>query len=308
MPSAFKIIFLYIFSAIPLGTYAQAPTPVITDYMNNARKLNNSTECIPILLVADSIAKSTNDMAGRAAVNDQLGAYYYTRNADKSIAYFQKARKCYLVVDNKKRAALCLHNIAFAYQEQKKNIPEALKYTQLAIKEQTALKDTLSQANMYKFLGMLQGKMHHYPEAKKSIGRSIMLFSLKSYSRGIAVAMRDLAMVYSDEHKMDSCIMNLLKAKEIWKGYTDTLRIFNLNNSLLDAYLLSNNPAKARDMILENREILTQKQVYFKDKLDFYQSANKFFNKNKENNMADAFARDYKILSDSLVREGINVQ
>ena len=218
---------------------------------------------ISLLVTADSFAAAQNDIAGLAAVNLELGQCYYKTNADKAIIYFIKANDLYSKVKNKKKAAFCLQNIAFTYDERKHDFSNAAIYARGAVQGYREIRDTMQQANMQKYLCYLLGRTHHFAEAKENAADAITLFTAMKFTRGVAVSYRDLAIVYVEEHKSDSAISLLLAAKNIWKEYNDTFRLFDINNELLNEYNTLNRQKDALAVFFENRSMLKSRAVYF---------------------------------------------
>ena len=284
----------------------QSNRPAYSPLVKDAAELS-------LLLSADSLAIAEKNVAAQAAITENLGYYYYTQAPDKSIRYAEKAYTLFITTGNNTRAAQCLHNIAFAYDEQKHNIPEAAKYAKLAIQARTALNDTLSMANMYKYLGYLQGKMHDFPVAEKNIKEAIRLFTLKKYMAGAAVSYHNLALVYEEEHKPDSCIANILFAKKIWIAENnDTNRLFDANNILLRVYTAENRLTEAEQAFHDNESMMNgtamqnmTRSAY--ELLDYYKISQAFFSKKNDDKMVKEYVAKYATLKESMEKEGRHV-
>ena len=316
-----KLIAVFLFLFGTLNAIAQTADENLKDFLAKASAQTKGPACIPMvtdpaqlpmLFSADSLAKANNDITGQAAINEQLGQYYFKRDADKSIGYLKKAYTFYIKVDNKKRAALCLQNTSFAFEEQKNDIPEAIKCTKLAIQYQIELKDTLSQANMYKYMGFLEGKTHNFPSAKKNESIAIELFTRKKFMRGVAVCYRDLATVYEEEHKPDSCIANIILAENIWNGYHDTVRLFDANNILLRVYISSNKLTDAEIAFQKNESMINSDAMQYMPRtyselLDYYKICQTYFDKKKDDKMVKKYLAKYNNLKDNLKRDGYHL-
>ncbi len=275
--------------------------------------LVGNDEGLQLLFSADSIVKTQNDTLGQAAIADQIGLYYYGKDADKSIKYYLEAYPLYMAVNNKKRVVQCLSNIAFAYDEQKHNYPDAIKYTKMSIDIRRAIMDTLGTGNMCKYLGYLQGKTHDYEEAKKNVAEAIRLFSLKNYTPGIAVCYRDLATVYEESGNADSCIINILQAQNIWAGTHDTLRIFDANNILIRVYTAGNRLQEAENIFHKNEAMMNARSLRnmrraYMEILDYYKICQAYFSKKKDDKMTAVYLAKYNEYKTEAQQKGFHLE
>lgn len=229
---------------------------------------------------------------------------YMKGDGEQAIRAFIQAYDLYLQNNNTKAGVICLHSIAFAYDELLHDDKQALNYTGKSIAIHRDIGDTLEMANMYKYAGMLKGRLGMYAAAKADIDVAINLFRQKEYAPGVAVSMFDLALVYIGEKKPDSAIYYLERAKEYWVAVDNPGRIFNLNNVYMDVLYSAKETMKCRAIINENEEIMSRTKIFFRDKLDFYSTAAKYSFKEPGYN-SGRYASLYTQLSDSLNKQGI---
>jgi tetratricopeptide (TPR) repeat protein len=235
------------------------------------------------------------------------GEYYSKGEAEAAITNFMKAYELYQLSLNSKDMAICLHSIAFAYDELLHNDQQALQYVEKSIVVHQNNNDTLEMANMYKYMGMLKARLGKYAPAKEDIRAAVNYFSLKNYEPGIAVSMYDMALVYINEKKADSALFYLEKAKMYWVERKNPGRIFGINNTFIELAHSINDTGKGSTLINENRQILTSGNIYFRDKLKFYYLAAKFYGTNSMPGQPD-YTGLYNRLADSLTRQGIQVE
>lgn len=298
-PKAILIVML-----VAIAHVCIAQTDEVKKILIDARQKSYPENAVMVLR-ADSLAKATKDVAGQAAANNAAGGIYYSRDADKAIMHLQKARDQYTSLNNKKMAAYCMQNIAFAYEEQKNNVPTALDYTRKALQLRAELKDTMEQANMYKYQAYLLGILQNFTAAKKSAWQAIALYKAKNFGMGVAVSYRDLATVYEEERKTDSCIYYYLKAKATWKEANGEIsRIYGWNNDLLRIYTAGNKLPEAGEIFAEN-EAIDATGFYYTDKLNFYKVSNMYFAKSHDDKMATKYMVKANNMIDSLRQKGI---
>ncbi len=296
------------------------PASIVTKASEQSKKpyymgLTARKDPLPLYTAADSLARATGNIPARAVINEGMGFCYYLKDADKCIKYYLAAYDLFNEAGIKMRSAQCLHNIAFAYEEQKSNTPEALKYTKLAIQARTELKDTLSMANMLKYAGYLEGKLHDFTIAKKDVAEAVRMYTLKKSMAGAAVSYHDLALIYDEEHKPDSCIASIVHAKNIWMSDTksDTSRIFNANNIMLRVYTSQNNLHDAEAVFGENNAMVNSDAMQdtrraYMDILDFYKNSAAYFGKKSDPKTAEEYNAKYNAYKNELQQHGYHLE
>ena len=279
------------------------------------RGLTDSKDPVPLYTAADSLARATGNIPARAVINEGISLCYYLKDADKCVKYYLTAYDLFNEAGLKMRAAQCLHNIAFAYEEQKSNTAAALKYTLRAIQARTELKDTLNVANMLKYAGYLEGKMHDFRTAKAHVAEAIRLYTLKKTMSGAAVSYHDLALIYDQEHNPDSCLASILTAKNIWISQTpkDTSRIFNANNIMLRVYTSQNTLKDAAAAFNENKALVSTDAMQdtrrvFMDILDYYKNSSAYFDKKSDPKEAKEYLAKYNDYKADLQQHGFHLE
>lgn len=288
--------------------YSISSAQTIEEYITLAKEHRNDKHYEEYMLLADSLASTAKLVKSSGKINQELGQYYYTRNADKAIEHFKKAYTLLTEIKDVNNAIFCLQNIAFSYEEKKHDLVNAQFYAERAIEERKGIKDTLQLANMYKYLGYLQGKAGKYAEAKESIHTGIDLFNSKKYVQGMAVCYFDMGKVYGYQQQYDSAVYYFRLSIGIWKDLgNQQARLFNVNNSLLHLYNINARMAEAVQVFADNKAILKKEFIYWSDKLDFYKYSAEYFTAKQDRLLSDVFKSEYNKTKDSLVKAGIQV-
>src|SRR5690606_24285011 len=131
----------------------------IAALMTEANKYKNQPLYAVYLLQADSVAETAGDKTNRAVIHEKLGIYHFSRDAAKSIEHYNRAFKFYTELGKHKKAAFCSNNIAFVFDEGMHDDKQALEAGQKALQLWQQQGDTMQQANMYKYIGLLQGRL-----------------------------------------------------------------------------------------------------------------------------------------------------
>ena len=237
-----------------------------------------------------------------------LGQTFYHISPNKCINLLDSAAALYEIAGNKKQQALCYQNIAFAYQEKLDNIDKAIPFINKAIPIWAEIRDSLNQANILKYLGMLQGKIGEYDTGKETIKKAICLFDKMKFNAGIAVSYYDLALLYESENQIDSCISYLNKNKIYFETIQDTFRIFNANNRLFEIYLKNKMFTSASEIYEYNLRMENSNQVYWQQLIDYYRICIKYYDLIDNADFVSLFQRKYNQLRDSLANQEIIVK
>lgn len=234
-----------------------------------------------------------------------IGLSFYESEPLKFIEFMDSAATLYAVSNNKKQLALCYQNIAFVYQEKILDLKKSEEFAIKSINFWHEINDTLKEANILKYLGLIQGELGKFAEAKSNIKSAIVKFNSKNFLAGVAVSYYDLGLVYEQEEQFDSCIYYLNLNKSFFESKHDTSRIFNVNNRLFHNYVTTKKFEEAKDIYMSNFLFEKSSKVRWNQKLDFYQfSQVYFFNINNEE-MSKIYLNKYEILRDSLSQKGI---
>jgi tetratricopeptide (TPR) repeat protein len=294
-----------------LTANAQPPELLIKNMIGLANQESNDTAYLKIIKSADSLAQAIANPTIQARVNQAAAGHFYATDADKSIEYQQKAHQLYLTAGNKSEATVCLQNIAFTYEEQKKNYDEALQYAQKAIAVRIELKDTMEQANMYKYIAFLHGKMHNFEAAKQNGAMAVTLYTTQHYLPGLAVTYRNLALVYEEEKKYDSSVRLLQQAITIWQGNPENehisgTRLYGCRNELIRIYTSMGKMKLAESEIQENMAVDASRFHYIQQ-LGFLKEARDFYTKKKDKSNAKFYTDRYATMANSLRAEGKHI-
>jgi|GEM_PF-2623136 len=293
----------------------QAPTTEVKDLVAKAKKHWGDSLQLVYLQQAEQAADRQKDIHGKGLVYQQMGSYYYSRKPDSCIYYQLKAYELLLKAGNKKMAAICLHSVGFTYEEMKHDSKAALKYIEQSIPIHHELNDSMELGNMYKYTGMLKGKLGRYTAAHKDIDSSFYYFHSVGYMDGVAVSFYDRAIVYKSEGKTDSALIFLSRAYHYWYNESEAndqqiaSRLFNINNVRFPLLVEKNFTKLARGVLIDNDDILNSKNIYYTDRLAHYQNGAGFTGKRKKNDKpASYYQQQYRSLKDSLESKGIYVQ
>lgn len=286
----------------------QKPSTAVQEAIATAKKHTKDSSYYSYLQAALTIADNEHDNYGKATVMQLMGNFYYNRNADSSITYNNAAMSLLNNVGDRRRAAICLHSIAFVYDEIKHDNTRALQYAEQSIEQHRQLSDTLEMANMYKYTGMLKGRLKRFAEAKEDINIAIQYYAARAYEPGIAVSHFDLAQVYATEGKTDSTLLYLNLAKRYWLMANNQGRIFLLNNYFFDTYFKAGMVTDAGRVLQENEQITGSEELYYTDRLKYYNNAALLYGKINNTAKMQQYRKEYSTLKDSLVQKGVNLE
>lgn len=264
--------------------------------------------CLWIHIVSNA-QTNTDSLRSMAGSHQKLGGREYgAGDAAKAIENFTKAHDLYLQLHDLKKAATCLHSIAFSYDELLHDNTHALEFAEKSLPLHNQTNDTLELGNMYKYIGMLKGRLGRYSEAKSDVRKAISHFRSKNYAPGIAVSHYDMALVFVAEQKSDSALHYMLRSKNYWTDVANSPRIFNVNNSLFWVYYNNKQAPEAAAILQENEHILDSTGIFYKDRLEHYGNSLRYYADMRNDAMVMRYTFRQTMLKDSLHAKGINIR
>jgi tetratricopeptide (TPR) repeat protein len=213
----------------------------------------------------------------------KVAFYYSKQNVDTGLKYYNEANSLQKKCNDIKGYATSLQNIAFNYEDKKKQTAMALQYSLESLAAWNSIQDTFGLANMYKYIGYLLGKEGNFERGEANINKAIELFSSIDFEQGIAVSYYDMALLQINKKNVDSALNYLFLSKNIWKKYNDEFRIFKINNALLEIYIDRKNIKSANKVFeesLKSSEISSK--IIPSDRRKFYELAAIFYHNKKD--------------------------
>ena len=282
-------------------------------YLYDANRHRDEAGKVSALKKAEDYARRSANIQLQAKTSMLLGNYFFTRDPAKCIEYENRAASLATQLNDQERLVQCMQNLAFTYDETLHDYPKAIEYVQAAITINKELKEVSAEANMLKYLGMLQGKLGELTEAKLSIAQAIDKFTSVNNEKGIAVCYFDMASAFEQVHLLDSAIYYLKFAKSIWEKQEDPTtvfeqRIFLINVVLMRIYIASNQSRLAYDVYSENKPYESSDNVHWQSRLDFYKLSREYFLNTGNNSPAKEYLTIYNALKDSLLQQSVIVQ
>ncbi len=235
-------------------------------------KLRNISVTLLILTIASINLYSQEILVAENNKADSLvkvSYQFYESKPETFISLNKAAFLLYKKSDSKKEMAQVLQNLAFVYTEKIKDYKLANTNITLSIGLWKELNNTLQEANLLKYKGMINGYLKNYNTAKRDIRLAIKKFKELNYSNGIYISYLDLAKVYEQESKLDSSIYYANLNKKYFEEQKDTFRIFTVNNNLINYYLHSKEYNKAKEISVSNKQMLSSDKVKESDREEF---------------------------------------
>jgi tetratricopeptide (TPR) repeat protein len=298
-------LFLLFLIASHYTVSAQCNPEALKRQIKDAAKQMDGKDFLEYLLTLEEEGDQRRDYCVLAVVQERISTYYFNRDADKSIQYRNMAAENYLASKDKLRAVMARQNVAFIYDEQKKDYAKALGITEESIKSWTELNDTLQLANMQKYHGYLLGKTGRYEEAVKQVEKAIANFSAMRNKNGVAVSLYDMASIHFEQKKYIPAALSLQLSKSYWKADSNMARVVGINNFLLRIYLAAGDLENATKAYNDNLQYIDRRDVHWMDKLNFFQYGAEVLKKTAQPKEAENIMAEYKALKDSLIQQGI---
>jgi tetratricopeptide (TPR) repeat protein len=225
----------------------------------------------PCLRKSLSGSKDTNSGMALGNAFTKCGSSYYDSDPAKCLIFLKKGASFYKRANNEAKFATNLQNIAFTYEEKLQEHSLAASRLLDALSYWKKLNNELNTANLYKYMGLVQGRLKKFDLAKLYIDSALILYDHQRFDKGIAVSYFNLALVYREQKLQDSALTYLSRAKNIWTRYNDTSRLFKINNEILAIRVDLGHYAKVEELIRENQVYLDNdsSSVYRDDQSEF---------------------------------------
>lgn len=194
---------------------------------------------------------------------EQQGFKLFQENPQKAIPIFQEVAIAYQDVGNYKKAGITNLNIANIYDEHSNRIDSALIYAEKSLRIWTEHNDSLQIANLYKYIGLLKGKIGKFDEATTAIQEAIKIYQAKAFEQGIAVSEFDLADVYFRAKKYEESERLFAKSKAFWVTQNNQDRVYTNNILGIRLFEQTAKPTAVKQLIEEN--IAIEKRIALND-------------------------------------------
>lgn len=222
------------------------------------------TRLIFILAIGSCSTRQSNDPVHTESDNlsveelENAGFEIFRESPEVAINIFKQVAKRHGVHKNYKSAGIANLNIANIFDEYLNELDSALVYSDRALEIWKKQDDTLQMANLYKYIGLLQGRIGEFVKAKSNLQEAIMMYREVGFEKGVAVSEINLADVYFENGYLAESDSLFLKSTKFWKESGDLGRVFT--NNILGIRIYNRIGAKneVNKLIGENRIIMDQ--------------------------------------------------
>ena len=220
---------------------------------------------LPLLILAFSLSSCKTEVTKSSEQNtstqidvDSLeaeGFQLFQESPAKAISIFQQVSSIYLEEENHVKAGLTNLNIANIYDEYLGQPDSALHFANQSLSIWKSINDTLQQANLYKYTGLLKGQLGNFEMAKQDIEKAIGFYKAVQFEQGIAVSQFNLARIYFEEGTMQESKVLHERALAYWKSMNDKNRIFTNNLFGVELYSKLGDKKKVKKLLRENYDL-----------------------------------------------------
>lgn len=192
---------------------------------------------------------------------EQLAMGNYHSDPQVSADVFEKVAGAYRERKNFKKSGIALLNVAGIYDEKLKDHPKALGFAKESLKDCIQFGDSIQIANLYKYVGFLEGMNKNYDKAKTDIAKAIDIYKELKFDQGIAVSSINMAKVLGQKGDTSSALRYFKKSKEFWKTKGNSSRVFDNNLVAIRILKRTNQSRQVRELIEENNLILENESI-----------------------------------------------
>jgi tetratricopeptide (TPR) repeat protein len=192
---------------------------------------------------------------------EQKAFSLYQENPEEAVPYFKElAQRCKEdgITD---KAAITYLNTANIFDEHLAEKDSALLYAEISLGLWQERKDSLQQANLYKYVGLLKGQTGKLDEGIEDLQKAIFFYRILGFPEGLAVAERNLAKVFFLQKEYAKTKALLSKSTHFWRQKGDQGRVFGNNLLGIELYRVLGEKAKEQRLLIENRTILESSDI-----------------------------------------------
>ena len=187
---------------------------------------------------------------------EKKGFEVFQESPEEALQIFKRVAIQYEKRQNRKKAGITNLNIANIYDEHLAKTDSALIFSDKALTLWKTQNDTLQMANLYKYIGLLKGRLGKMDEAISDVYQAINMYEKIGFEQGVAVSEINLAEVYYMDQKYAESEKFFTKSKDYWKGNGDLGRVFSNNILGIRICAKLGDLSKAEQLIKENEEIM----------------------------------------------------
>jgi tetratricopeptide (TPR) repeat protein len=199
--------------------------------------------------------KSTSASSNSTQKMEKDGYTLYQKSPEDALPTFKNVAKLYAYQKDYEKAGLTYLNIAGIYDENLGKPDSALNYAKESLQIWQEANDSLQQANLYKYIGLLEGKLGHFEKGKAAIQKAMDLYQILEFEQGLHVAKFNLANVYFQEKDFTNSKKLYKETIEFWKEKGDLGRVFINNLFGIELYAAMDNPEGVQELIHENKTL-----------------------------------------------------
>lgn len=179
----------------------------------------------------------------------------------KAIELYKKVADNYKTQDNNQKSGQTNLNIAGIYEEKLSNFTKALIYSKKSLEDWTLARDSMQMANLYKYIGYLEGLNKNFEKAEEDIQTAIHMYEKMNFQQGIAVSHINMSKVQIQKSNFEEAKKYYYLSKDYWRMQGNNSRIFDNNLVGIRIFQNTNQVEEVSNLIKENEFILKGEEI-----------------------------------------------
>lgn len=180
---------------------------------------------------------------------------------EEAVEYFITLADKYGEAKDTIKYGLTLLNISNLFDEYLSDDINALAYAEKALGHWAMQEDTLQMANLYKYIGLINGRLKNFAKGKEQIQISRTMYEYLGSIPGLKVCDFNLASLLYYEGDYEGSIDLALSAEPFWLDRNDDVRRFNIHTLVLKNYRSLSEELKAKDHMLINENLIKRGNI-----------------------------------------------
>jgi tetratricopeptide (TPR) repeat protein len=174
----------------------------------------------------------------------------------------------------------------------------ALPHIEKAIDFWVSIKDTMNEANLRKYRGMMLGYLDRFEEGKKEINLAYDLFGKSTSDKQYQiVCLYTLSLLYERENRLDSALHYEKIVNDFYLSKNNEGRLFTSNTHLINLYRKMNEFTEAERYQSKNETVYLD-DYDWQYLINFFYASQKLYSEIGQNEKAEKYQKLYEELRD----------
>ena len=244
-----------------------------------------------------------------AKAYEEIAMLNYESDPETSANSLLNAAQYYQKANDAQRTAAAYLNAGCIFDERLNAPDSALQVLQKSIPWYQKTNNTNGEANVLKYMGLLESKTGDGEIALNYTRKAISMFSKTEHRSGLAVSFYDLARIFETQSNYDSCLYYIEASQNIWDQMGNQDRTFTNNTLAMKAYTSLGELEQASSYFDKNESLRKDSglNIHYIPLLDYLRQAVSLHEAVNNPKKKAALEKEKNLLLIRLKSDGVNI-